>query len=159
MRTVELLLDDELDGAVRAVWRRLAQANLPSLTDHTHPTNRPHLTLAAADAVPDLDLSVLPLPVTLDGLIFFDGRSGMLAWRVVPDAALLALHGTVWRAMHDPNPLHAPDVWVPHVSLARRVKPADRARISDYLSGLRPRQGRLVAARSYDTETRTVTDL
>jgi 2'-5' RNA ligase len=159
MRTVELLLDDELDGAVRAVWRRLAQANLPSLAHHPHPTNRPHVTLAAADVVPDLDLSALPLPVTLDGLVFFAGRSGMLVWRVVPDAALLALQSAVWHALHDPNPLHAPDVWVPHVSLARRVRQADRARMSDFLAGLRPRQGRLVAARSYDTESRTVTAL
>jgi hypothetical protein len=159
MRTVELLFDDELDGAVRAVWRRLAQAGLPSLATHGHPTNRPHVTLAAGDVVPELDLSVLPLPVTLDGLIFFDGKPGMLVWRVVPDAALLALHDEVWRAMRDPNPLHAPDVWVPHVGLARRIPPGDRARLSDFLSGLRPRQGSLVAARSYDTRSRTVTAL
>jgi hypothetical protein len=159
MRTVELLLDDELDGAVRAVWSRLAQADLPSLATHPHPTNRPHVTLAAAAVVPELDFSALPLPATLDGLIFFDGRLGMLVWRVLPDAPLLALQAAVWRALADPNPLHAPDVWVPHVSLARRVRSADRARVTDFLSGLRARRGWLVAARSYDTESRTVTRL
>jgi hypothetical protein len=159
MRTVELLLDDELDGAVRAVWSRLVQADLPSLATHPDPTNRPHVTLAAAPVVPELDFSVLPLPATLDGLIFFDGRLGMLVWRVLPDAALLALQAAVWQALDDPNPLHAPDVWVPHVSLARRVRPADRARVRDFLSGLRARRGWLVAARSYDTESRTVTRL
>jgi 2'-5' RNA ligase len=152
VHTVELLLDDELDDAVRAVWDRLAAAGLKSLALHPHPTNRPHVTLATGPYPPaGLDLP-LPLPVTLDGTVLFEGRTGMLAWRVVPSPELLAVQAAVWRAMGDENPLHEPGRWVPHVSLARRVRPGFAAEVG-------VRHGRLVAARSYDTETRTVVSL
>ncbi len=152
MRTVELLLDDDLDAAVRAVWDRLAAAGLRSLALHRHPTNRPHLTLAAGAVLPaGLDLP-LPMPVTLDGTIRFDGHAGMLAWRVVPTPELLAVQAHVWRALGDENPLRAPGRWVPHVSLARRTPPGSAADVG-------VRHGRFVAARSYDTETRNVVSL
>ena len=152
VHTVELLLDDELDAAVRAVWDRLAAAGLASLALHPHPTNAPHLTLAAGAVLPArLDLP-LPLPVTLDGTVRFDGRAAVLAWRVVPTPELLAVQADVWRAVADDNPLRAPGAWVPHVSLARRVPPGFAAEVG-------VRHGRFVAARSYDTETRTVVSL
>jgi hypothetical protein len=152
MRTVELLLDDELDGVVRALWDRLAAAGLRSLAAHPHPTNRPHVTLAAGDVLPAaLDLP-LPIPVTLDGAVAFEGRSAVLAWRVRPSPQLLAVQAAVWRAMADPNPLHEPGRWVPHVSLARKVPPGFAAEVG-------VRHGRFVAARSYDTQTRTVVSL
>jgi hypothetical protein len=145
VRTVELLPDAELDRAVRAAWARLAALGVPSLAGHPHPTNRPHVTLAAGPDLPDLSVP-LPIPVTLDGVLRL-GRG--LAWRVVPTDAVRRVHEAVWRRMADPNPLHAPDAWVPHVSLARRAPdgfefPLDAA------------SGHLVAARSYDTGTRTV---
>ena len=64
----------------------------------------------------------------------------------------------VWQALdgRDRNPLHAPDRWVPHVSLARQGSPALAARV---LPGLPPANGRFAGARSYDTATRTVTPL
>jgi hypothetical protein len=75
IRTVELLGDDGLDRAVRAAWRRLDQAGLPSLGQHRHPTNRPHLTLVSADdfrpdaaAAITAALRVLPIRVRLEGL-------------------------------------------------------------------------------------------
>ena len=167
MRTVELVCDDALDGAVRAVWGRLDAAGLPSLATHPHATNRPHLTLAAADdlpagAVADLRaaLAGLPVRVRLDGLIFFEGRLGMAVWRVVADDALLDVQAEVWRAIEgaDRNPLHAPGAWVPHVSLARRVRLEQRAAVAAVV-GDTAVEGRLVAARSYDSGTRTVMSL
>jgi hypothetical protein len=150
VRTVELLPDETLDAEVRAVWSRLAAAGLPSLASHPHPTNRPHLTLAAGIALPDLDLP-LPIPVTLSGLLLFP--SGMLVWRVEPSPPLRELQARVWAALDDPNPQREPSCWVPHISLARRFT-------SDF-EGFDPgvRAGHLTAARSYDSETRTVTDV
>ncbi len=169
MRTVELTCDDRLDGRVRDAWRRLDAAGVPSLARHTHPTNRPHLTVASADDLPpdswvaiDAALAVLPLPVALDGVLFFAGRTGVLAWRVVPDDALLALHGRVWRALATAtgrNPLHEPGRWTPHVSLARRVTAAQHAAALAALDGRLTAVGTFTAARSYDTATRTVTPL
>ena len=162
MRTVELLPDDALDGAVRDVWRRLDAAGLPSLATHRHPTNRPHLTLASADQlapgdVLDEALRTLPVGVRLEGLVFFEK---MAVWLIVPDPALLALHAAVWRALGgaDTNPLHAPGRWVPHISLARRVDPARRAAF-EAVAGGPAMTGSFVGARSYDSADRTITPL
>ncbi|MEW2332379.1 hypothetical protein AB0880_31820 [Micromonospora chersina] len=83
MRTVELLCSPELDEAVRAAWDRLVAAGLPSLARNTHPTNRPHLTLASVDEFPagaeqrlaDLCDAALPLPARLDGAGISHGTS------------------------------------------------------------------------------------
>jgi 2'-5' RNA ligase len=160
MRTVELLLNDELDAAVRDVWRRLAAVGLPSLATHTHPTNRPHLTLAAAAELPELGpaLTGLPLSVTLHGLILFEGKVGTLAWRVTADPALRELQARIWHQLAgaERDPMHQPDRWVPHVSLARRPSPTAATRV---LADLAPATGWFVGARSYDTKTRTATML
>jgi 2'-5' RNA ligase len=155
LRTVELLLDDDLEGLVREVWARLDAAGQPSLGRHRHATNRPHLTLATAPALPDLSFAALPVPATLDGLVRFEGRAGVLAWRVRPDDQLRELQRQVWAAVDGGNPLHAPDRWVPHVTLARHAAPE----AVEVLAGLPAATGRFVGARSYDDQTRTVTPI
>lgn len=155
VRTVELLLDDRLESRVREVWDELDAAGLPSLARHRHASNRPHLTLATAPALPDMSFEALPVPATLDGLVRFEGRAGILAWRVRADEALRDLHRQVWAAVAGTNPLHAPDRWTPHVSLARHAPPE----ALDVLAGLPAATGWFVSARSYDDQTRTVTSL
>ncbi|AGZ45995.1 2'-5' RNA ligase family protein [Actinoplanes friuliensis] len=158
MRTVELVLDPDLDDVVRGVWERLRQAGLRSLATHTHVTNRPHLTLVAADALtPAAEIvPALPLEAELDGLIFL-GKA--VAWRVVLTDELRDLHATVWHALDGTrrNPLHAPEAWVPHISLA--LNAPDHAAYDAELAGLGVARGRFAAARSYDSVTRTVTTL
>ncbi|GAA0802953.1 2'-5' RNA ligase family protein [Spirilliplanes yamanashiensis] len=161
MRTVELLCDPHLDATVREAWRRLAAAGLPSLATHRGPTNRPHVTLGAADTLPDLGFVVraLPVPVFADDLVFFDGKSGVAAWRL-GSTTLRAVQAAVWRALGGVgNPLHDPAAWTPHISLARRVRPDQRRDVEQALDGLGTVEGLLIAARSYDTGTRTVTEL
>jgi 2'-5' RNA ligase len=167
MRTVELIGDDQLERAVRAAWRRLDQAGFSSLGQHRHPTNRPHLTLASADDFPATAatavaqaLGALPIVVRLDGLRFFGGRSGVLAWAVDGGEALRDLQAEVWAALDggDRNPQHEPDVWTPHVSLARRVRPDQVVRATEAV-GVDVVRGELSAARSYDSLTRTVIPL
>nr|WP_284290081.1 hypothetical protein [Angustibacter aerolatus] len=41
--------DDALEAWVRAGWRALLDADLPSLAAHPSPTNAPHLTLTTTD--------------------------------------------------------------------------------------------------------------
>ncbi|MDG9703243.1 2'-5' RNA ligase family protein [Streptomyces sp. DH37] len=174
MRTVELLPDDAADRAVRRAWRRLAAAGMPSQEAHTHPTNRPHLTLATADALPEAArdevaeaLDALPVGLCLEGLLRFPGRTRVLAWAVRPDPELLRLHGAVWRALASSpgagamNPLHAPGRWIPHITLGRSRRPAWDLPDQELLpAGLRgPVRGRLTGARSYDSATRTIEDL
>lgn len=165
MRTVELLPDEATEARVRRVWARLAELGMPSLAGHRHATNRPHLTLTTTSELPwDVrpaltePLSALPLPLRLEGTLRFEGRTSVLAWRVVPDAGLTALHRRVWELLPEAgNPLFEPENWVPHLSLGRtRSGPASwpaellPTELSD------PWEGGFTAARSYDTESRTV---
>jgi hypothetical protein len=164
MPTVELLLDEELEERVRAVWARLAAAGLPGLADHRHPTNRPHLTLAAADALPPDGwlagaLDGLPIPVRLDGVLSFGGARGALAWAVVPGRRLLDVQAEVSRLVRPRSPWLRPGLWTPHVSLVLRASPAQRAAAVALLADLPAAEGALVAARSYDEPSRTVRPL
>jgi 2'-5' RNA ligase len=167
VRTVELLGDDQLDRAVRAGWRQLDEAGLPSLGRHGHPTNRPHLTLVSADDFPPGAaeavagvLHALPVRVRLNGLHFFGGRAGVLAWAVDGGAALRDLQAEVWRALDgaDRNPQQEPATWTPHISLAQRLRPDQQALAAQVVSSSVV-SGDLSQARSYDSVTRTVVPL
>ncbi|GIE81891.1 hypothetical protein Aph02nite_78410 [Actinoplanes philippinensis] len=155
MRTVELVLDDTLDTAVRELWRILRAAGLRSLATHTHPSNRPHITLAAAESLEALPAVRLPVPVRL-GPVRMLGRALV---RPADSPRLRELQAGVWRALDATNPLHAPDVWEPHVSLALNLPDRQRADALALLAGIPAISGHAVAARSYDTSTRTVTEL
>ncbi|MET8042823.1 2'-5' RNA ligase family protein [Micromonospora sp. NPDC005215] len=168
MRTVELLCSPGLETAVRAVWQRLAAAGLPSLARNIHPTNRPHLTLAAVDEFPpgverrlaELFDAALPVPVALDRVVVLDG-SAPLVWLVRPTPALTRLHAAVWDVLAEADghrPWHAPGAWVPHLSLALRFRDADLRVARAVAGGQRP-TGHFDAARSYDGTDRTVTPL
>ena len=155
MHTVELTFDPALDAGVRQLWDRLHAAGLPSLATHRHPTNRPHVTLVSTPSLAGLPPLDLPVPVTLGGARLL----GRALVRDVESPRLRELHAAVWAAVGGENPLHAPDRWVPHVSLALNV-PADRREaVVAFLGDLPAIAGELVLARSYDTETRTVVDL
>lgn len=167
MRTVELLLDEAADLAVREAWRRLADAGLPSQARHRSPTNSPHVTLAAC---PELTAPIrwelaevaaaLPLPVRFTGVVRFERPTSVLAWALDRDAALAGLHRRAWEAVtadsphQSLNPLHEPGRWSPHVTLGRSRRPgafADR-RVQELLP-VPPLSARLTTLRSYDTET------
>ncbi|WP_422740228.1 2'-5' RNA ligase family protein [Micromonospora sp. WMMD729] len=168
MRTVELVCSPGLDVAIRTVWTRLAASGLPSLARNIHPTNRPHLTLAAVDDFPSgvahrlaqLFDAALPVPVTLDRVVVLDG-SAPLVWLVRPTPALTALHAAVWDvlgAAEGQRPWHTPGAWVPHLSLALRFRDADLRMARAVAGGQRP-TGAFDGARSYDGTDRTVTAL
>ncbi|MER5596451.1 2'-5' RNA ligase family protein [Streptomyces sp. NPDC002265] len=167
MRTVEVLLDESADFAVREAWRRLADAGLPSQARLRSPTNSPHLTLAGC---PELTAPIrwelaevaaaLPLPVRFTGLVRFERPTSVLAWALQPDSALVDLQRRAWDAVSSDsppetlNPLHDPARWSPHVTLGRSRRAgafADR-RIPELLP-MPPLSVRLTTLRSYDTET------
>jgi len=154
--TVELLPDESLERVVRAHWERLHAAGLPGLADHPHPTNRPHLTVVRVASPAGLPALPLPLPVSAElGPVTFLGRA--LVRAVTPTDELRALHAEVWNALDDPWP--PPPEWVPHVSLALRVPEGRRDEALRALGPVPAVRGRFVAARSYDSRSRTVTAL
>jgi 2'-5' RNA ligase len=162
--SIELLFDPDTEARVRADWDALAAAGLSSLAAHTSPSNRPHVTLLVR---PDLAITafadairLLPLRVVLGApIVFRHGDRGVLARHIVPSEELLRLH----RAVHDaappgPDAAHtAPGDWVPHVTLARRL------RLESLPDALRligaEHAGSGVELRRWDSATTTVTTL
>ncbi|MFE3635027.1 2'-5' RNA ligase family protein [Streptomyces sp. NPDC059168] len=170
MRTVEVLLDEAAELAVREAWRRLADAGLPSQARHRSPTNSPHLTLAAC---PELTAPIrwelaevaaaLPLPVRFTGVVRFERPTSVLAWALELDSALAELHRRVWEAVASDSPptalkpFHAPARWSPHITLGRTRRPgAFAGRWVPDLLPAPPLSVRLTTLRSYDTETGTL---
>ena len=130
--SIELLLDERADTAIRQLWQDLANAGLPSQLRVASDTNRPHITLIAAERIaPDIDAPLaelaenLPIPAILGAPLIFGGGGRMtLARLVVPSGALLALHDGVYdvcRPFVSGLFSHsAPGQWTPHVTLGRR---------------------------------------
>ncbi|GAA0957897.1 2'-5' RNA ligase family protein [Frigoribacterium faeni] len=172
MHSIELLLDDASDAAVRDDWRLLAEAGLPSLAGHTGATNAPHLTLSAAARFDDradprlLDVfSRLPVSVEWGGFVVFGrGPRGLvLARGVVATSALLDLHRTVHESVGGAGPVEhsAPGRWTPHVTLASRLSPEQLGRALEVLSEseVDGATARLTSARRWDGDARVVVPL
>jgi hypothetical protein len=96
------------------------------------PTNRPHITLVAADRIgPDVDEALrglrhrFPLGVVVGAPLVFGGPRLTLACLIIPSAALLDLHAEVYRRslphmVGEPFPHCRPGHWTPHATLGRR---------------------------------------
>lgn len=130
--SVELLLDSRSDAAVRAQWQALAEAGLPSQVHVKSATNRPHVTLVAAQRIDsDVDAALrglacrLPLDCVIGASLVFGGPRLTLARLIVPSAALLDLHAEVYRLTlpHVTGaafPHCEPGHWTAHATLGRR---------------------------------------
>lgn len=140
--SIELLLDDGTDDAIRAMWQSLDAAGLPSQMHVKSPTNRPHVTLIAAQRIsPEVDdvlrglAGRFPVGCVVGAPLVFGGRqdrhrrsaSAMhtLARLIVPSADLLALHDEVFRLAQphvagEPFDHCRPAHWTAHVTLGRR---------------------------------------
>ncbi len=161
MTSIELLLDDASEARVRAEWEALAAAGMSSMAGHVTPSNRPHVTLLARStpvAHPHvLDASALPFPLVLSTpLLLGDGDRRVLARPVVASAALRALHEDVLRAAGpgDDPPHLLPGRWLPHVTLAKRLRFDDVPTALGLLGPPIEAQG--VAVRRWEAATATV---
>ncbi|MCV7215240.1 2'-5' RNA ligase family protein [Mycobacterium crocinum] len=164
--SIELLLDDRADAAVRELWRTLDEAGLPSQQRVRSDTNRPHITLIAAERISaDVDAGLaelddlFPLTTTLGAPVVFGGGRLTLARLVIPSEAVLALHRRiydlcqpyVWNLFSHSAPGH----WTPHVTLGRRFTPAQigealaRAGITSDI------EAEIVGLRRWDSDART----
>ncbi|MBW4042078.1 MAG: 2'-5' RNA ligase family protein [Acidobacteria bacterium] len=179
VQSIELLLDDDAEAALRASWTALGAAGLPSLATHTGGSNRPHVTVAVADrgglegADPALRAVLEGWGIAVSGLagmvgapLLFGGRRArwVLARQIVPSRPLVTLHAAVHRALQLRLPgveLSAqtrPDGWTPHVTLARRID-AEQLAAALAVVTTEPLPFRFRGARRWDSTTRTVTPL
>jgi 2'-5' RNA ligase len=172
-QSVELLLDDDQDAAVRRQWLALRDAGLPSQADHPGETNRPHLTLSIAGQVPAYLETALkaaftgrvPIPLRLGALVCFPAGPAapgaaqqVLARLVVPNEELLELQATCAQ-LFDPlpgaSPQLRPGAWTPHVTLARRIPAGQVSAALTALGRVEESIGTGVEIRRWNSETRT----
>ena len=171
MRSIELTFDPDLEAAFRAEWAALQAVGLPNLGRHPDASNRPHLTMAAGPALEITDdltalfdqpppCAQLPVHIGVSGLLLFRAGSGrfVLARPVVISEALLDLHRTVLEQVPGAVELTQPGRWTPHVTLARRMSAGQVAEALEVL-GEPPAFGQAVAARFWNGETKTLTEL
>lgn len=157
-QSLELVPDESGREAVRAIWRRLSEAGLPSQADHGAQSNEVHLTVVeAADLSSVLGqagatlLPLLPLELPVSGTTVLGVRrlAAVLTLQAPP-----GLTDTVeqLRAALDEPPDHA---WLPHVTLARRLD-ADHAARVVAAAGAVPQQLTFAELRHWDPATRTL---
>lgn len=169
MDSVELLLEDSVEERLRADWATLLEANLPSQARHAAESNRPHITLLAAPAIPsDADLALagiahsLPLPMAVAGLVIFrTGRGHVLARLGVVSDALMHFHREIHQALGDVPNIAAnclPDRWVPHITLARGLSGEQISRALDLLPAEHGRVA-VTSLRRWNSRDRTTTAL
>jgi 2'-5' RNA ligase len=131
--SIELIFDAATDRIIGDQWRSLADAELPSQGNIRSTSNRPHVTLIAADSIdPAVDASLVALTdaigmrVDVGALLVFRGRRATAARLVVPSLPLLELHQRIFELATphletDPLPHVTPGSWTPHITLARRL--------------------------------------
>jgi hypothetical protein len=139
VHSIELLLDPDSDSAIRSIWATLADAGLPSQASNKSASNRPHVSLVVAEHIePGVDRLLspiakrLPIRCVIGAPLLFGGPRFTVARLVVPSDALLALHAETHEAClpHlSPGPMAhtAPGSWTPHVTVCRRMDPAQLA--------------------------------
>jgi hypothetical protein len=162
VHTVELLFDADTESTIRHVWQALSDAGLASMAQ----TSRPHVTAVVADAIAaDVDALLLPvterLPIAcVVGAPMLFGRSTFVLVRlVVPSAELLSVHAVALNVcMPYLTPGPAPNTvagqWTPHVTLARRVDPAQLKRAVMIRRLGREIPGSIVGVRRWDGDNR-----
>jgi 2'-5' RNA ligase len=131
-QSVELTLDPSAEAAVVAQWDRLAAAGV-TRRQRPEPSGNhvPHITLYAADAIPEAVEPVLrelvvglDLSVRVGAVMIFGPRNGrcILVRHVTASLELLELQQRVAQACGaEPDGQFGPGHWSPHVTLARGV--------------------------------------
>ena len=165
--SIELLLDPHTDGVIRTAWQALADAGLPSQVNVKSATNRPHITLLAAERItPDVDEVLrelaprLPCECVVGAPVIFGGHSLTLARLIVPSAELLALHAEVYRrtlpfVAGEPFGHCVPGHWTPHATVARRLSREQIGAALTAASGLTTDvASRIVGLRRWDSDQR-----
>ena len=163
VHSVELVFDPDTEAAIRHIWDGLREAGMPSQA----PASRPHATLTVAERIdPEVDALLAPLtrpvPVPMPdrraavvrqvqgGARAAGGADDRAAGRArrgapaVPAASAAGADGA--------TPL--PGQWTAHVTLARRVVPAQLGRALR-IAGKPPEiAGQVVGLRRWDGNTK-----
>lgn len=139
------LLDPQTEAALRAGWQSVAGAGLSSfMSGLDYP---PHMTLflsermdrpALREAFQALAGKTQPFPTTFAALGVFPGESGVVFLSPIVNQALLDLHAAFWRAaethVQEIPAYYSPGQWVPHITLAFAIPPAQLGAVTGVLA-------------------------
>ena len=125
-----LLLDPAGDRAFRRLWDRIEAAGVPSMTSHTHGRHLPHLSYAVLRrGDPEQVCRVLaslpggdPVTLRFDALGAFRRGRVWLAPAVTSDVLRRQEQVTSALERFDLHHSYVPGAWVPHCTLAPRVR-------------------------------------
>jgi 2'-5' RNA ligase len=130
-QSVELLLDDGTEAAIRDQWDRLGDAGLPTARrKEPSPHHTPHITLWAGDRLHAEVETLLPslfrqldLRVLIGGVLLFGPRRWgyVLVRQVVVSTGLAALQQRVVELCGGGYGQFGDGHWSPHITLARRL--------------------------------------
>lgn len=130
VKSVEALLDADADALIRREWGELEAKGIPNLGRHRGSSNRPHITMAVTKRMDTgLDERLreaageLPLPIGIGKLACFGIGPFVLVRLVELTPDLLARQCAIADVLGVDNlePLMRPEVWTPHITLARRM--------------------------------------
>jgi hypothetical protein len=158
-----LLFDRRSDRALRTLWDRLEEQDVPSLRSHTHGQHVPHVSYAVLRA---WDLAAViealaalgdggPVELNFDAVgLFRRGRAWLLsgvtsAFVARQERAISALAAT-GAELHKH---YAPGVWIPHCSLAPRASLAQLPVVAATVYDVLPLQTRLDRAALVNSAT------
>jgi len=158
VNSIELVFDPDTEEAVRHIWDGLREAGIPSQA----PASRPHVTLTVAERIdPEVDALLrtlgarFPFECRIGAPLLFGRAKVVLARLVVPTAELLDVHAGVHRLclphlQPDPMANALPGQWTAHVTLARRVVPAQLSRALRIAGKPQEILGRVLGLRRWD---------
>jgi len=132
MQGIVSLLDDTSEQAVRALWVELETRYGLRAAPRAVPFPHCSYQIAAdyhlaglSELLPQVAAQYAPFSVVASGLGAFEAPEPVLYLAVQRNTALDALHAALWRALveggmaREWSPLYAPDLWIPHITLAQ----------------------------------------
>ncbi|PWJ27454.1 2'-5' RNA ligase superfamily protein [Branchiibius hedensis] len=121
MQSLDFVLDEAGDAAVRRLWRLLQDVGLPSRGDHRGASNRPHITLCSAPELPATCVTyaerlarALPLRLPVPGVRTFDRSNLVYVAVAVPDLWQQRVQQLRQLARDD-------SAWTPHITVSGRL--------------------------------------
>lgn len=139
------VFDPQSEAALRAGWQSVVAAGVSSIMPGLdYP---PHMTLflsetmdrsALRKAFQPLAAKTQPFPMAFAALGIFPGESDVVFLSPIVNQALLDLHAAFWRAaethVHAIPAYYSPGQWVPHVTLAFAIPPAQLGTVTSALA-------------------------
>jgi len=151
------------ERAVRGVWRRVEEVGVPSMASHTHGGHLPHLSYAVLRSfdVVAVRAAVAALgdggPLTLHLAAVASAPRGRVWLVPAPSAELVTRQRQVVDAViatgADLHRHYVPGRWLPHVSLAPRVRLTDLPVVTDVAYAVLPLELRATRAALIDSAT------